>query len=77
MLQKENLHQAEKELEITFKSPKFKTILFEEYSLLPYSETAGIVDIALLRELVAMRFYKEYGMILTESQFDELLSSHM
>lgn len=74
MIQKENLQQAEKELEIALKSPKFKSILFEEYNSLPYSETAGIVDIALLRELVAMRFYKKYEMILTESQFDELLS---
>lgn len=74
MLHKENLQQLGKELEISSKSSRFKCILFEEYGSLPYLETAGIVDIALLRELVAMHFYKKYGMILTEFQFDELLS---
>lgn len=74
ILLKENLQQAEKELEITLKRPKFKSMLFEEYESLRYSETAGIVDITLLRELVAIQFYKKYGLILTEAQFDELLS---
>lgn len=74
MLQKENLEQADEELKTTPKRPLFKNILFDEYKSLPYSETAGIIDIVLLRELVGIRFYKEYGMILTEFQFDELLS---
>ncbi|MBU4502708.1 MAG: hypothetical protein KKA79_08980 [Nanoarchaeota archaeon] len=76
ILEKENLHQAEKDLEIASKDTKFKDILFKEYNSLPYSETAGVVDIATLRELVAIRFYKEYKLILTESQFDKLLRKH-
>lgn len=73
VIEKEKVHQAGNDLEIMPKSPKFKEILFEEYRSLPYSETAGIVDIAVLRERTARRFYGEQDMILTESQFDELL----
>jgi len=72
-LQKENLRIAESELESKIDVQKFRNILFKEYRKLPYSETAGIIDIALLRELVALNFYRGYGTVLTESKFDSLL----
>jgi hypothetical protein len=72
-LEKENCERTEKELKIEPKHPLFKGILFIEYKSLPFQETAGIVDIAVLREHVALSFYRKHNMILTESQFDELL----
>jgi len=73
VLNKKNCEQAEKELNAKSKRRLFKKILFEEYTSLPLYETAGIVDIPLLRQLVAITYYKKHNMILTESQFDELL----
>lgn len=74
ILQKENINRAEAELKISpQKNCMFKDILFEKYKSLPHSETAGIIDIAVLRELVAIEFYRKHNLILTEFQFDKLL----
>jgi len=72
-LLRENHEQAEKELAIQEKRTLFKNILFEEYESAPLHETAGIIDIPLLRQLVALEFYRKHKMILTEAQFDALL----
>lgn len=74
-LDEKNYENAEEELNAKTKSRLFKRILFEKYNSLPLHETAGIVDIPLLRELVAMGFYGNHNMILTESQFDQLLQN--
>ena len=50
----------------------FKKCLFEAYFGLR-KETAGIVDIADLRENVAVKLLRENKIILTENQFDEML----
>lgn len=50
----------------------FKKYLFEVYFELS-KETAGIVDIADLRENVAVKLLRENKIILTENQFDEML----
>jgi len=70
---KKNYKDAEKELNAEPKSRLFRRVLFEQYRSFPSYETAGIVDIPLLRQLVAIRYYTDHNMILTESQFDELL----
>lgn len=72
ILNEENYNDARKELLASSKRPLFKKLLFEVYESLPLLETAGIVDIPLLRQRVAIKYY-EKNMILTESQFDELL----
>lgn len=71
-LDEKNYEQAKKELNVGSKRRLFKKMLLEEYKSLPLYETAGIVDIPLLRQRVAIKYY-EKNMILTESQFDELL----
>lgn len=50
----------------------FKKYLFDAYFELG-KETAGIVDIADLRERVAMKILKNNKVVLTENQFDEIL----
>jgi len=50
----------------------FKKYLFKVYFELS-KETAGIIDIADLRENVALKLLKENKIILTENQFDEML----
>jgi len=50
----------------------FKKYLFKAYFELS-KETAGIIDIADLRENVALKLLKENKIILTENQFDEML----
>jgi len=67
------LKDAEDDLKVNNKRKIFKNILFEEYRSFPYKETAGIVDIADLREQVAKKIYEKFKKILTESQFDILL----
>jgi hypothetical protein len=74
-IHEENYKHARRDLEIEPKRPFFKSILFVEYKSLPSQETAGIIDIAALREHVALSYYRKHDMILTESQFDELLRS--
>ena len=71
-LDKKNYEQAEKELNVKSKHRSFRKILLEEYKSTPLYETAGIVDIPLLRQRVAVKYFDK-NMILTESQFDELL----
>jgi hypothetical protein len=53
----------------------FKQLLFEGYKTFSYRDTAGIIDIAELRESVSILFYSKYKKILTEHQFDKLLST--
>jgi hypothetical protein len=72
-LENKAYEDAEKDLKIDLKRPFFKDKLFTIYKTLSYQETAGIVDIATLREQVALSYYREHNMILTEAQFDELL----
>ncbi|MEM3907144.1 MAG: hypothetical protein QXZ17_09840 [Nitrososphaerota archaeon] len=64
---------AEKDLKVDPKRPFFKDKLFITYKTLSYQDTAGVIDIAILREQVALSYYREYNMILTEMQFDDLL----
>jgi len=73
MIQKENLRQAESELLPEISTEMFRNILFKKYGSLPYSETAGIIDITFLREIVAIEIYKKFKIVLTENQFDRLL----
>jgi len=72
-LENKAYESAEKDLKVDPKRPFFKDTLFTKYKTFPYQETAGIVDIATLREQVALSYYREHNMILTELQFDELL----
>lgn len=51
---------------------EFRKQLFDAYSEL-YKKTAGIVDIADLREKVAVEMLKNDKMTLTEGQFDKML----
>jgi hypothetical protein len=50
----------------------FKKYLFKAYFELS-KKTAGIIDIADLRENVALKLLRENKIILTENQFDEML----
>jgi len=68
----ENYEAAIKDLSIDAKRDMFRTILFDNYKSLPLHRTAGIIDITVLREIVATS-YCERDMILTEFQFDKLL----
>ena len=68
-----NYAQAKKDLDFRPKTRLFRKVLFETYLSISRKKTAGIVDIPLLRELVGVKFYRVYNMILTENQFDELL----
>ena len=70
----QNLEQAENDLNWQAKSSLFKKFLFEGYLSLS-GETAGIVDIADVREYVALSLYRERKKVLTEHRFDELLNS--
>lgn len=65
--------RAAGQLDIMPKRRLFKTILFKQYESLPLHNTAGIVDISLLRASVAGQYYEKHNMVLTESQFDEIL----
>lgn len=73
IMHKKNYEKTEKELNARSKYRFFKKILFKTYSLAPLHETAGVIDIPFLRQLVAVEFFEKHDMILTESQFDELL----
>jgi len=68
-----NLDKARHDIQPMGKKKEFKDLLISGYQIFPYHETAGIVDIADLREIVAKLFYNKYNMILTEAQFDSLL----
>jgi hypothetical protein len=68
-----NLKRAKNDLRFSDKKSKFESMLLAGYKAFPFKESAGIVDIADLREYVAAMYYKKYKMILTEAQFDELL----
>lgn len=70
-----NLEKARRDIQPIGKKKEFKNLLITAYQTFPYRETAGIVDIADLREGVAKLFYNKYNMILTEAQFDSLLRS--
>jgi len=72
-LDEENCKRAEIELNLLPPLSSFKEMLFEVYKSLPLNETAGMVDIPLLRLQVAINYYKKYNIILTESKFDNLL----
>lgn len=72
-LEDKALEIAEMDLKVDPKRSFFKDTLFTEYKAFPSRETGGIVDIATLRERVALTYYKKHDMILTELQFDELL----
>jgi len=54
------------------KAEKFKDYLFDTYFVLR-KETAGVVDIAELREKVGIKMLRDDKAILTESQFDKML----
>lgn len=54
------------------KAEKFKDYLFDAYFVLR-KETAGVVDIAELREKVAIKMLRDDKAILTEGQFDKML----
>lgn len=71
----ENYKRTENELNLLPTLSSFKEILFEEYEYLRLNETAGIVDIPLLRQQVAIHYYQKYDIILTESKFDKLLEN--
>jgi len=55
------------------KKSRFRDLLFEAYKSFPFRDTAGIVDIAELRETTSILFYDKNNEILTEAQFDALL----
>ncbi|MBD3387367.1 MAG: hypothetical protein GF416_00270 [Candidatus Altiarchaeales archaeon] len=74
-LNNNGLSEAKRDLDVTSKRDNFRAILFKNYDLLSPSEKAGGADITKLRELVAVDFYNNHGLILTEYQFDELLRS--
>jgi hypothetical protein len=69
----DNLKGANKDLRLSCKKSKYEGMLLSGYRAFPFKESAGIVDIADLREYVAALYYTKYNMILTEMQFDELL----
>jgi hypothetical protein len=72
-LNKSAYEQAGANLEITpVKNEKFETYLIESYAELR-QKTGVIVDLADLREKVAIRLLNNDNEILTEGQFDELL----
>ena len=75
ILDKKRLGLTEEDLSVKNKKNAFKSTLFEEYKTFPYKETAGIVDIADLRESVGKKYYNEFGKVLTEVQFDVLLKN--
>ena len=63
---------AKEDINSTSKESDFKSILFKEFKNLATPETAGIVDIAKLREGLAIEYYKK-RQVLTERQFDNIL----
>lgn len=73
ILDKKKIGLTEDDLSVKNKKNVFKNTLFEEYKTFPYKKTAGIVDIADLRESVGKKYYNEFGEVLTEVQFDDLL----
>ena len=73
ILDKKKIGLTEDDLSVKNKKNMFKKNLFEEYKTFPYKKTAGIVDIADLRESVGKKYYNEFGKVLTEVQFDDLL----
>jgi hypothetical protein len=68
-----NLSDARMDLEVAPKRPLFLKTLLDEYRRLPTQESAGIVDIVVIREKVASNYYDKRSMVLSEAQFDELL----
>jgi hypothetical protein len=74
-LDEENCKRAESELNLLPSLPSFREILFKMYRSLPLNETAGMVDIPLLRQQVAISYYNKHNVILTESKFDKLLGN--
>lgn len=66
--------KAENDLNWQPKLSLFKRLLFESYLSL-FGKSAGIVDIADVREYVALSSYRERKKVLTEHRFDELLNS--
>ncbi len=67
--------QTLSDIDIALKNPgKFKKYLFDTYFELS-KDTAGVVDIANLREKVAVKMLINDKKILTEKQFDKMLRS--
>ncbi len=66
--------QVEQDLDISAKLGKFKDIFFEAYlSISKKQENVPIVDIPDVRTGVATVFYLEHNLVVTESEFDEML----
>lgn len=58
------------------KKENFKSILLKSYKKIVHSQTGlGTVEIEALREATALSFYSKYNLLVTEKQFDALLSS--
>jgi len=68
-----NLRLTYRDIDIRLKNNEdFKRHFFESYSELA-KDSAGVVDIRLIREAVSLKMLMKHKTILTERQFDELL----
>jgi len=73
ILNEQKYNQILSDVDVDNKSMEdFKKYLFKAYFELS-KKTAGIIDIADLRENVALKLLRENKIILTENQFDEML----
>lgn len=73
ILNEHKYNQILSDVDVNNKSMEdFKKYLFKAYFELS-KKTAGIIDIADLRENVALKLLRENKIILTENQFDEML----
>lgn len=75
MLNYKTMGKAADDINANDKKKLFIDLLFEGYKSFSYRDTAGIIDIAELRESVSRLFYCKYKKLLTEDQFDKLLST--
>ncbi|OYD15603.1 hypothetical protein CH333_05360 [candidate division WOR-3 bacterium JGI_Cruoil_03_44_89] len=72
-LNKKKYNQAIKDVDVSMKNIEdFKKCFFDAYFEVS-KNTAGIADIVDIREKVSIQMLKEYKVIVTEDQFDELL----
>ncbi len=72
-LDSEKSNKAEKDLNIGDKEKQFETVFLKAYKNL-LTDNLGIIRISRLREETSKIFYSEFNQVITENQFDLLLS---
>jgi hypothetical protein len=72
-LESDSISSSERDLIISQKERKFESIFIKSYKKL-MTDDLGIIKISKLREETSRIFYNEFNEIITETQFDNLLS---